>query len=103
MIFFRTIRSFYKDKEYRNLILTTIIIMVIGTVSFHYIEGWSWLDSFYFSFITLTTIGFGDLTPITDLGKVFTIIYIIMGVGVILTFINTVYKHFNGNLKNPNQ
>lgn len=99
MIFFETIKSFYKDKEYRDLLLTTLIILVIGTVAYHYLEGWSWLDAFYFSFITLTTIGFGDFAPATDAGKVFTIIYIIVGVGIILAFINTIYQHYNKGRK----
>ena len=99
MILFDTIKSFYKDKEYRDLLLTTAIILVIGTVVYHYIEGWKWLDAFYFSFITLTTIGFGDFAPQTDAGKVFTILYTIVGVGIILTFVNTIYQHYNKQKK----
>ncbi len=54
----------------------------------------TWLDSLYFSTITLTTIGFGDFAPQTDAGKIFTIIYIGVGIGMILAFINTIYLHF---------
>ena len=95
MVFFNTIKAFLKDKEYRDLLATVSAILVIGTVVYHYLEGWTWLDSFYFSFITLTTIGFGDFAPKTDPGKIFTIIYIIIGVGVILAFINTLYHHYS--------
>lgn len=95
MILFDTLRAFLGNKEYRDLLLTVFIILVIGTVVYHYLEGWSWLDAFYFSFITLTTIGYGDFSPKTDAGKVFTIIYIVIGVGIILSFINTLYLHFN--------
>jgi TM2 domain-containing membrane protein YozV len=42
----------------------------------------------------LTTVGYGHFSPQTDWGKTFTIVYIIIGVGLILTFINTVYSHF---------
>lgn len=104
MVLFSTLRSFLKDKEYRDLLGTVVAILVIGTVAYHYIEGWSWLDSFYFSFITLTTIGFGDFAPETDEGKIFTIIYIVVGVGIILAFINTVYNHYNSTMrKRPNK
>lgn len=99
MILFETIRSFFKDKEYRDLLITTVAILLIGTVAYHYLENWSWLDAFYFSFITLTTIGFGDFAPRTDEGKIFTIIYITIGVGIILTFINTLYLHYNNQIK----
>lgn len=99
MILIKTVKSFLKDKEYRDLLITTIVILLIGTVSYQYLENWSWLDAFYFSFITLTTIGFGDFAPKTDAGKIFTIIYITIGVGIILTFVNTLYHHYNSQKK----
>ncbi|WP_310992221.1 potassium channel family protein [Aequorivita marina] len=97
MIFFKTIYSFLKNKEYRSLIITTSLVIGFGTVAYHYLESWSWLDSLYFSLITLTTIGYGDFSPQTEAGKWFTIFYIIIGVGIILTFVNTVYQHFSPN------
>lgn len=53
-----------------------------------------YIDALYFSIITLTTIGYGDFSPQTTEGKVFTIFYIIVGIGVILAFINTIYNHY---------
>lgn len=94
MYLFKIIISFLRDKEYRNLLSITVVIISIGTVFYHYIEEWSWIDAAYFSVITLTTIGFGDYSPATDLGKLFTIGYVISGVGVILGFINEVYHHY---------
>jgi hypothetical protein len=95
MQLFRSIYSFWKDKDYRDLIYATSALLAVGTVVYHLIEGWTWLDSFYFCFITLTTIGFGDFAPQTPWGKVFTMFYITMGIGMILSFIDTVYKHFS--------
>ena len=88
------ILSFLRDNEYRKLLLITSIIIGFGTTFYHYIKVWSWIDTAYFSVITLTTIGYGDFSPATDLGKLFTIGYIVIGVGVILGFINAVYHHY---------
>jgi voltage-gated potassium channel len=99
MFIINTIISFLKDEHYRELLIITIGILIIGTFSYHYLEGWSYLDALYFSVVTLTTIGYGDLYPVTKGGKIFTIIYIILGLGIILGFINTIFKHYQDERK----
>jgi voltage-gated potassium channel Kch len=94
MFVFRTILSFLRDKEYRELLVTTFFVILVGSTIYHYLENWSWVDAIYFSVVTLTTIGFGDFAPKTDGGKIFTIFYIIIGIGIILSFINTLYEHY---------
>ncbi|MEM1120730.1 MAG: potassium channel family protein [Bacteroidota bacterium] len=99
MIFFRAILNFLKDDQYRDLLVTSAIILLIGTLTFHYLEGWSFVDSLYFSVITLTTVGYGDFSPQTDGGKIFTIFYIFIGLGMILSFIQTLFDHFDKERK----
>ena len=94
MYLFKIILSFLQDKEYHQLLGITLIILALGTISYHYLEGWSWIDALYFSFITLTTIGYGDFSPQTTAGKLFTIAYVILGIGIILGFINTFFQHY---------
>mgnify|MGYP001041399236 CR=1 FL=1 len=101
MFVFRTIGTFLRVKEYRELLITTFIVILGGSITYHYLEDWSWVDAIYFSVVTLTTVGFGDFAPQTDEGKIFTIFYIIIGIGIILSFINTLYEHYKGErLKN---
>jgi len=102
MVFFETIISFLKDEDYRDLLLTTTLVIILGTIVYHYLEGWTWVDSFYFSVITLTTVGYGDFSPQTDGGKLFTIFYIVIGIGIILTFVNTIYNHY-ADVKSQNK
>lgn len=92
--FLRSVYEFIMDKHYRNLLLASTIIISSGTIVYHYVENWSWIDSLYFSVVTLTTIGYGDFSPQTSAGKIFTIFYIILGLGMVLGFINAVYEHY---------
>lgn len=68
-------------------------IVIIGSVVYHYLEGWTPLDSVYFSVITLTTIGYGDMYPMTDEAKLFTIFYVLFGVGLVFYLFTTIAKH----------
>jgi len=56
------------------------ILLLLGTVAYMNIEGWSLLDSLFMSVETLATVGFGLIAPLSDTGKIFTIIYILFGV-----------------------
>lgn len=94
MFLFKVIIEFIQDKKYRELLFTTIFVLLFGIIFFHLIEGWRLLDSLYFCVITLTTIGYGDFTPKTDLGKIFNMVYILIGLGLILSFVRTIYDHF---------
>ncbi|MHA7112056.1 potassium channel family protein [Sunxiuqinia elliptica] len=90
---FRAIILFLKEKSYRNLVISTLVTLLNGTLVYHFVEGWRWLDSFYFSVITLTSVGYGDFSPQTDFGKLFTTLYILTGIGIILGFVNAIYDN----------
>ena len=88
--FVRAVRSSWEDPEFRGLCSLVVVTLACGTLFYWDVEGWGLLDSLYFSVITLTTVGYGDLAPTTAAGKVFTMLYIFVGIGIILGFVNTV-------------
>lgn len=65
-------------------LIAVIVAMGFGTIGFHLIEGWSILDSLYASTQTVTTVGYGDVTPNTRNGRFFAILLMLGGVGVVL-------------------
>ena len=88
-----TLVEFLKVRRFFRLAgLLAIIIVSTGSIFYHIVEKLNWLDSVYFSVITLATVGYGDITPHTNAGKVFTIFYILAGVGIIATFANLLLK-----------
>src|SRR5512141_2724001 len=60
------------------------VIMLTGTLGFMKLEGLSLTDAVYFSIVTVATVGYGDITPVTQTGKILAIILIITGVGTFL-------------------
>ncbi|MBI2129492.1 two pore domain potassium channel family protein [Candidatus Woesearchaeota archaeon] len=79
-------------------IFLVFAILLTGATVYHNLERWSWVDSFYFSATTLTTVGFGDLHPTTDASKIFTIFYVIVGVSVVLyMFSKIIVGYFEGH------
>ena len=71
-------------------LLIFIAILILGTIAFMAIENRSLIDAFYFIIVTVATVGYGDVHPVTSLGKLFTILLITLGVGTFLGVIANV-------------
>ena len=65
------------------ILFALFVMPVIGMVGYHYIEGWSLLDSLYMAIITLSTTGYGEVHPLTAGGKIFTMGLIVTGMLVL--------------------
>ena len=85
---FKTFREVWSDGTGRGLIIGAMAIVGTGTIFYWLVEKWSLLDSLYFTVVTLVTVGYGDLHPTTDLSKIFTMVFVVSGVGFILGFLN---------------
>ena len=91
--FFRSMWIGLQDREFRALFTWVVIVIAIGTAFYARVEGWRILDALYFTIITLTTVGYGDFAPKTDAGKIFTIVYIFVGISLISGFIILLGEH----------
>ena len=74
-------------KQIRFAILVVIVLLVLGTAGYMTIEGWSYLDSLYMTVITLTTVGYEVVKPLSHAGKVFTIVLALSGVTTIFAVV----------------
>ena len=81
-------------KQLKYLFLLPVAVLIVGTVGFMALEKLNFLDALYFTIVTISTVGYGDLTPITEAGKGFSIFLIIFGIGTFLTLLTTLTQWF---------
>lgn len=76
-----------------------LLVWGVGAVFYHVVEGLSYVDAIYFTACTLTTVGYGDITPQTDAGKLFTAVYTFVGIGIFLGFAAALFGGINDRLR----
>ena len=87
---FQAIRRGWRDPAFRGLLMLALVILIVGMFFYRRVEGWTLVNSLYFSVITLTTVGYGDLAPATGAGRVFTIFYVLIGLGIIIALVTQI-------------
>ena len=92
---YRPIQSLFmldilRDRDSRPVLIWALSTLLLGTVVYHWLEGWNFLDALYFCVISLATIGYGDFTPTTQLARAFTIVYVINGIVILLTLFDRI-------------
>lgn len=78
----------WRYHTYKAALAAVVALLITATVVYKFAESWSWIDSFYFSAVTVTTVGFGDLAPTTDFTKLFTVFYVFAGISLIGVVLN---------------
>ena len=76
------------------VVLISVLLIALGTLGYMLIEHWSLLDSLYMTVITLSTIGYGEVQPVSVPGRIFTLFLIFLGVGFFLYVIGNVVQFF---------
>jgi hypothetical protein len=79
-----------RERDSRPAIFWALGTLLIGTLAYHWLEGWSFLDSLYFCVVSLATVGYGDYTPTTSFAKLFTIGYLVNGLAILLALFDRI-------------
>ena len=79
-----------RDRDSRPAILWALGTLLVGMFFYHWVEGWSYLDSLYFCVVSLATVGYGDLTPTTPIARMFTMVYLINGIVILLALFDRI-------------
>lgn len=79
---FNGLRVAFSDPRVLGLLGFTFVMILTASLFYRTVEGWPMLDAVYFSVITISTVGYGDFSPQTTPGKIFTIFYVLIGLGI---------------------
>jgi voltage-gated potassium channel len=90
----RALAAVWRDPETKALPVVAGALVLTGTLFYWRFEDWTVIEALYFSVVTLTTVGFGDFTPTTAGTQIFTIIYILTGLGVLVALLSSVAQQY---------
>ena len=95
--FFRALARAWTDPLFRSTLALTVVLLVSGTAFYANVERLTPLDALYLSVMTLTTVGYGDLHPVTPAAKVFTMVYVFLGIGALVAFMTRLAQALGRN------
>lgn len=90
----RAIAGVWRDPETKALPFVAAALLLSGTIVYWHFEDWSFIEALYFSVATLTTVGYGDFAPTTTGTQIFTIVYLLTGIGVFVALLASVAQQY---------
>ena len=82
----RALAAMVRDPDERGPAVLVASLLIAGTTFYTLVEGWSIVDAIYFCAMSLATVGYGDVVPVTAEGKLFTVVYVLSGIGILVSF-----------------
>ena len=88
------VSAVWRDPETKALPIVAAALVLSGTMFYWRVEDWTIIQSLYFCIVTLTTVGFGDLAPTTAGAQIFTIFYILTGIGLFVALLASIAEQY---------
>jgi voltage-gated potassium channel len=82
----RALAVMVRDPEERGPVVLVASLLVVGAAFYAIAEGWSVVDAVYFCTMSLATVGYGDVVPESAAAKLFTVVYVLVGIGILVSF-----------------
>lgn len=91
---YKRVEFFFEITGLKYMVIVTASCIVLGGIAIHFVEGMSISDGFWWSFVTATTVGYGDISPSTIPGRIVATILMIVGIGLIGSLTSTITALF---------
>lgn len=95
--FYKHIKFFFEINGLKYMVFISLFCIVAGGITIHFIEGMSLFDGIWWSFVTTTTVGYGDISPVSPAGRIVAAILMIVGIGLIGSLTSTLTALFFQN------
>jgi voltage-gated potassium channel len=90
----QAVAAVWRDPTTKALPVVAGALVLTGTIFYWRFEDWTIIEALYFSVVTLTTVGYGDFTPTSAGTEIFTIIYILTGLGILVALLASVAEQY---------
>lgn len=92
--FYKRVKFFFEINGFKYMVFASLSCIVAGGIAIHFVEGMTFFDGIWWSFVTATTVGYGDISPATPAGRVIAAILMIVGIGLIGSLTSTLTALF---------
>lgn len=98
----KKLSKFFKTNNFIYMIYCSVTLLLISSAIISYVENQSFLDSLWWSIVTCTTVGYGEISPHSTIGRIVAVILMLFGIGFIGMLTSTITSYFTGKYENKN-